>query len=92
MSKFLQFLVILVCAAGATILFVSRPLNGAIVNTRNEAQTAMNKGNFKDAYKVFSGLAVNPADDAKQVSEDFNNAIYCLHNLGNIDEIDAFRE
>ena len=49
-------------------------------------------GNFKDAYDGLRKLALDPADDPKQVGNDLNLAINCLHQLGRVDEVDPFRE
>ena len=60
---------------------------------RADAVHAMQAGNFKDAYEDgFARLAVDPADDPAQVSEDLTNGIMCLQRLGRSDEVDDFRE
>src|SRR6185437_3379663 len=59
---------------------------------REAADAAVKKGNFKDAFNLFSGLALDPADDAGKVSHDLTQAIVCLNRLGRVEEIDDFRE
>ncbi|KPK81128.1 MAG: hypothetical protein AMJ81_10860, partial [Phycisphaerae bacterium SM23_33] len=60
---------------------------------RRESALKLKKdGNWKQAYEAFSKLAVDPADDPKQVEHDLNNAIDCLRRLGRLEEVDAFRE
>ncbi len=92
MGRFFLFLVVSLAVVGGTIFFTNRPLIGQVVDSRAKAQTALNNGNYKDAYADFSALALNAADDAKLVCSDYSNAITCLQNLSRIDEIDDFRE
>ena len=60
---------------------------------RASALSALQKGNWKDAYEGgFGILATDPDDDAMLVSDDLTNGIQCLQNLGRSDEVDEFRE
>ncbi len=60
---------------------------------REAAQSAQQKGNWKDAYESgFAMLATDPTDDPMLVSDDLVNGIQCLQQLGRSDEIDDFRE
>lgn len=59
---------------------------------RDKAQKTLKAGNVKDAYALFSALALDPHDDPQLVSEDLKNAITCLQRNNREDEIDDFRE
>ena len=59
---------------------------------RKAAEKAQKAGNFKDAYDSFSKLALEPDDDAGEVSGDLTNAVACLPQLARDDEIDDFVE
>jgi alpha-2-macroglobulin len=59
---------------------------------RETALKAQQQGNWKDAYEALRKLALDPADDAGEVSSDLTHAIACLQPLGRDDEIDDFRE
>ena len=59
---------------------------------RDKAVKKMQEGNWKEAYDMFSKLALDSTDEPKEVSGDLTNAIQCLHNLGRLNEIDDFRE
>src|SRR5271163_301935 len=59
---------------------------------RKAAEKAQKAGNFKDAYDSFSKLALEPDDDASEVSGDLTNAVACLPQLARDDEIDDFVE
>ncbi len=49
-------------------------------------------GNFKDAYDGYRRLALDPKTEAGRVGTDLSQAVICLHQLGRVDEMDAFRE
>jgi uncharacterized protein YfaS (alpha-2-macroglobulin family) len=53
---------------------------------------AQQNGNYKDAYDGLRKLALDPADDPREVGNDLTHAITCLQQLGRDDEIDEFRE
>ncbi len=49
-------------------------------------------GNYKDAYEGFRRLALDPKTEPDRVGTDLMQAVRCLHALGRVDEIDAFRD
>jgi uncharacterized protein YfaS (alpha-2-macroglobulin family) len=55
-------------------------------------EETMKQRNYKDAYEGFRKLALDPADDPRQVGEDLQKATQCLQALNRVDEIDDFRE
>ena len=59
---------------------------------RDNAQKLFNQGNFKDAYELFSKLALGEEKVPIQVGEDLSRAIDCLSRLNRQNEIDEFRE
>ncbi|MFA6568893.1 MAG: MG2 domain-containing protein, partial [Victivallales bacterium] len=59
---------------------------------RNNAQKLFNQGNYKDAYELFSKLALGGEKAPGRVPEDFSRAIDCLSRLNRQNEIDEFRE
>ena len=60
--------------------------------SREQCDKLVQQGNYKDAYEGYRALALDPKDDPKLVGRDLQQAIFCLLNLGRMDEIDAFRE
>src|ERR1043165_1445318 len=59
---------------------------------RDKAAAAMKAGNFKDAYGMFSALALSADDDPLKAGGDLTNAAHCLQRLNREDEVDDFRE
>ncbi len=59
---------------------------------RERFETLLNKGNFKDAYEGYRGLALDPKTDPKLVGADLKQAMQCLRKLGRVDEIDVLYE
>ncbi|MCX6984663.1 MAG: hypothetical protein NT118_07930, partial [Lentisphaerae bacterium] len=59
---------------------------------RGNAQKLFNQGNYKEAYELFSKLALGEEKMPGQVGEDLSNAINCLANLNRQNETDEFRE
>jgi len=59
---------------------------------RERAARLMKDGNFKEAFDIYSALALDPADAPEKVSEDLSAAVQCLRNLGRVSEFDAFIE
>ena len=49
-------------------------------------------GNFKDAYEGYRRLALDPKTEPDRVGSGLDAGGRCLHGLGRLDEIDAFRE
>ena len=68
----------------------------AAAPTLDEVRTAATKlkndGNFKDAYDGFRKLCLDPKTEVGQVSQDLNNAVQCLYNLGRTQEFDELVE
>ncbi|HUY36157.1 MAG TPA: MG2 domain-containing protein [Pirellulales bacterium] len=62
------------------------------VQRRAAAQKLFDEGNFKDAYEGFRKLALDAADEPRQVGHDLRMATDSLKKLGRPNEIDAFRE
>ncbi|MFA6294790.1 MAG: hypothetical protein WC637_23560, partial [Victivallales bacterium] len=59
---------------------------------RDNATKLFNQGNFKDAYDLYSKLALGEEKVPGQVGEELYRAINCLINLNRQNEIDEFRE
>ena len=59
---------------------------------RRAVQKAQTDGNYKEAYEGFRLLTLDPAADPRNVGSDLSNAVACLRQLGNHDEIDAYME
>jgi len=49
-------------------------------------------GNFREAYQGFRALALDPQADPRQVGHYLNMAHACLQRLGDLEEVDEFRE
>ena len=60
-----------VCCAGAAL--VSAPKTAGEGSRRQQAQKLYRDGNYKEAYEVFSKLALDSATDARQVGGDLNS-------------------
>ncbi|HEY4761793.1 MAG TPA: MG2 domain-containing protein [Thermoguttaceae bacterium] len=78
-------------------IFFGGPLvNAADQNNMQSQLELINKsfdqGNYKDAYEAYRKLALDPKNDAYQVSFCLQKAIACLQHLNRVDEIDEFRE
>ncbi len=46
------------------------------------------QGNWKEAWEIFSKLAVDPNTNPNRVAEDLNDAVQCLNQLGRTEEVD----
>src|SRR5215813_4131846 len=85
-------------ALGAMVLLVGVAIAWRMTDSKEQEQTresatkAYNAGNYKDAYQVLHKLALDPKDDPVQVGKDLDLAVQCQRHLGNVDEIDDFRE
>lgn len=79
---------VLVCCVGAAVL-VPEP---DMATQREKAIKLRDDGNFKEAYEIFSTLALDRRDDAKLVGDDLQQAVACLARLERTSEIDALRE
>ena len=60
---------------------MAAPAQGGQQSLRDAALKLEQEGNFREAYDVFSKLALDPNDDARKVGEDLNHAIQCLQRL-----------
>ncbi|MDY7010244.1 MAG: MG2 domain-containing protein [Planctomycetota bacterium] len=63
-----------------------------IESLRAKAVKLNNEGNYKEAWEIYSKIALDPTGDPKQVGSDMMSAIGCLQNLSRVNEIDDFRE
>lgn len=79
---------VLVLAAGIRAIAA----DPAPADMRKQANTAQQKGNFKDALETYQKLLDDPAADKAQVSRDLVNAVQCLQRLGREDESDKLIE
>jgi len=59
---------------------------------RKRLHATIQQGNYKDAYEGLRKLALDPADDPRNVGDDLIRATQCLQRLNRVNEIDAFRE
>ncbi|MEI6423013.1 MAG: MG2 domain-containing protein, partial [Lentisphaerota bacterium] len=59
---------------------------------RDNATKLFNQGNYKEAYELFSKLALGDEKVPIQVGEDLSRAVDCLVRLNRQNEIDEFRE
>ena len=57
---------------------------------RQKMLDAVKQGNHKDAYDGFRKLALDPADDPRQVGGDLNQGTQCLQRLNRVNEMDDF--
>ena len=74
----------------AAAVFAATDAGGPV--TRRKAARLMQEGNYKEAWEAYSRMALDPADEPRQVDSDMNNAVNCLRRLGRISENDEFRE
>ncbi|MBS3821227.1 MAG: alpha-2-macroglobulin, partial [Phycisphaerae bacterium] len=84
-----SFAVVLL-AASAFILVADEPASWAEQYDRAAKLEA--DGNYNDAYKIYSDLALGNALDAEKTASSLLRAIRCLRHLNRRNEIDAFRE
>lgn len=59
---------------------------------RDKALKLQKDGNFNEAYKVFSALALDANDDPLKVGSDLKNGLQCLSRLNREEDVDDFRE
>ncbi len=59
---------------------------------RQKATKLQTDGNYKEAFEIFSKLALSSDTDAAKVPGDLTRAVGCLRKLNRHNEIDAFRE
>ena len=63
-----------------------------VESLRAKAAKLNSDGNHKEAWEVYSKIALDPTDDPQKVGGDMMAAIGCLQQLNRTDEIDDFRE
>src|SRR5262245_3486259 len=80
---------LLLCGIFAAGAFSQAPSPAEL---RARSQKLMNDGNFNDAYAGFRKLCLDPKTEPGQVSQDLNNAVQCLYNLGRVKEFDELVE
>src|SRR5579884_2880432 len=78
--------------AGGVFLLAAAPADNGAGKTREDADSALQQGNFKDAYDIYRRLATAADDDPLHVTHDLRRGIECLQHLGRVDEADDFRE
>ena len=80
--------------AAAGVYFVAGAADGQrqASPSRDEGQKLMRDGNWKEAWDVYSRLALDPNTDPLQVAGDLNNAVNCLNRVARINEFDEFIE
>jgi len=83
-------LLLIACCAGAALITAARADDKA--PDRAQAQKLYKQGNYKEAYTLFSKLALATGTDKKKVGADMNMAIQALQRLNRRSEIDTFRE
>ena len=76
----------------AVCCLIAAPAQAAENPDRARAQKLFKDGNFKEAYAVYSRLALAPKTDKKKVGGDLSMAVQALQRLNRRNEIDAFRE
>ncbi len=61
--------------------------------SRSDARKAYDNRNYKDAYEIYSRLALDPATkEPGLIGDNLNMAVTCLQRLNRVAEIDPFRE
>ena len=60
--------------------------------TPEKAAKLFKDGNWKEAYAAYSRLTLDKEADAVKVVEYFNRSLESQRRLGNVEDIDAFRE
>jgi alpha-2-macroglobulin len=83
--------VLLALLAGGTV-FLARGADPPLADLRSQAQKEFKAGNFRDAWRLYRTLALDPRDDRRLVANDLKSAIQCLRRLGREAEVDAFRD
>jgi uncharacterized protein YfaS (alpha-2-macroglobulin family) len=86
-----HFLMFLLCVFCLTVPFATAATTTA-PDMRAKAQRDMTAGNFNDAYKAFSALALDPANTGAPAGEDLTHAWSCLQSLAREDEADELFE
>ncbi len=87
-------IIILLAAAvtGARLFTADASGQKAHPATRERAAQMLKDGNYKEAYDIYSVLALDPKDDPQRAADDMSFAVQCLRNLGRSNEFDGFVE
>ena len=83
---------LILVAFGVSFALVSTAETADEAPRRKKALKLYNDGNIKEAYEIYSKLALEAKTDPKQVGSDMNMAISALQRLNRRKETDAFRE
>ena len=85
--------------AGLAVFSSGVPAHSGIANAvaeeateRATAKRLFAAGNFKESYKFYRRLALQPGTSASAVGGDLRQAIVCLGRLGRTPEVDALRD
>ena len=81
-------LVLSIFLAGSLITAESKPER----LVRSRARKIYNDGNYKEAYKLYSKLALRTETHRIKVCKDLEMGIQCLRHLNRMNEVDDFRE
>jgi alpha-2-macroglobulin len=87
MKRFAQIILLIAICCGAVAM-----VPAADTPNRTQARKLFTDGNYKEAYEVFSRMALDAKADPKTVGGDLNMAVRSLQSLNRRSEIDAFRE
>ncbi|HHH76395.1 MAG TPA: hypothetical protein ENL03_05160, partial [Phycisphaerae bacterium] len=87
----LRLLLLCLCAGLiSTTITYAEVAGGA--DGREKAKKLHAEGNYNEAYDLYSALSLDAKTDEKLVAGDYRQAYSSLHQLGRINEVDAFRE
>ena len=59
---------------------------------RAKASKLYNNGNYKEAYQLYEKLILNSDNNSEKAVSDYHEAVRCISNLGNIENLDSFIE
>jgi uncharacterized protein YfaS (alpha-2-macroglobulin family) len=79
-----------ICLAAFVFLAADEPASPQ--DQWEKASKLNGEGNYNDAYKIYSELALGDGLDAEKTASSFSLAVDCLRRLNRRSEIDAFRE
>ncbi|MCA9054491.1 MAG: hypothetical protein KDA75_11680, partial [Planctomycetaceae bacterium] len=87
--RLLQLLIPLAVLSGVLITMAAETPQA---DQRTAAKKLFDQGNWRDAYGIYSELALSSQNAGQPLADDFQQAITCLRNLQRGKEVDAFRE
>ncbi len=82
--------ILILAALGMSIVFAAEPTGE--IELRQKAHKLNQQGNYKDAYEIYSKLALSADTSPDGVESDFVASVNCLRHLNRRSEIDGFRE